>query len=277
MRGVMAGGAHKVDWNRLWQESRNQRSCKAKGRKDWDRKAPGFARRNRGSAYIEQLLQLIDPAQEDTVLDVGSGPGTLAIPLAGRVKKVTALDFSGQMLGELERAAFAEGLRNITTVQAAWEDDWHALELEPHDIAVASRSMSVDDLAAALAKINAWARKKVIISDRVGSGPFDPDVFAAVGRPFEPGPDYIFTVNILHQMGIYAEVEMIRAEYSAVYSTREEAVESCLWMLDGLQPSEREGFERFLNERLQHLPGGEWRLERRHVPKWAVISWDKQD
>jgi SAM-dependent methyltransferase len=264
-----------IDWSLIWREGRKRRSCKSKGCKEWNRKAASFARRNRSSAYIDKLLPFIDMRDGETVLDVGCGPGTLALPLARIAKSVTALDFSAEMLAELRSAAAEEGLENIATVLAAWEDDWQPLGVEVHDIAVASRSLAVDDLAAALVKLNEWARRKVIITDRVGAGPFDPDVFAAVGRPFEVGPDYIITVNLLYQMGINAKVDFIPAEFTEFFATRAEAADSCLWMLDELRPGEQADFERFLDERLVAQPDGSWRLERNYAPRWAVVSWDK--
>jgi len=269
------GTINDIDWDRIWLDSRLKRSCKCKGRKDWDRKAPSFAKRNIGSAYIDRLLQAVDPVAGDTVLDVGSGPGTLALPLAAMVRQVTAIDYSTGMLDELKAAASRQGIDNIATVNASWEDDWQKLGIEPHDITVASRSMAVDDLGAALTKLDGWARKKVVITDRVGAGPFDPDIFAAIGRDFDPGPDYIITVNMLYRMGINAKVDYIPAEYSDSYATREEAVDSCLWMLDEMNPGERKRFEDYMDVRLVSLDDGTWRLPRRHDPKWAVISWEK--
>lgn len=271
----MAGVAE-IDWNRIWRESRQRRTCKAKGSHDWDRKAASFARRNRQSAYIDRLLTIINPEPGATVLDVGCGPGTLAIPLAGRVRQVTALDFSARMLEELAAGAAAAGVGNITTVRGAWEDDWPALGLVPHDIAVASRSLAVDDLETALRKLDAFARRRVYLTDRVGAGPFDPEVFAAVGRPFEPGPDYIITVNLLYRLGIHARVDFIPAEYSATYASREEAVDSLAWMLEELQPGEAEKFEAYLAARLRRNAAGDWLVARRHRPLWAVIWWEKE-
>jgi SAM-dependent methyltransferase len=269
------GTLNDIDWDRIWRDSRLKRSCRSKGRKDWDRKAPSFAKRNMGSSYIERLLRAIDPAAGDTVLDVGSGPGTLALPLAGMVRQVTAIDFSTGMLEELRASAGRQGIDNIVTVHASWEDDWQELGIEPHDIAVASRSLSVDDLGAALAKLAGWALKKVVITDRVGSGPFDPEIFAAVGRDLDPGPDYIITVNMLYRMGINATVDYIPAEYSDTYATREEALESSLWMLEDLSSAERQRFDAYMSERLVEQDDGSWRLLRDHHPQWAVISWKK--
>lgn len=265
-----------IDWNSLWQESRKQRTCKAKGSTDWDKKAPSFARRNRRASYVDRFVELIGPEAADTILDVGCGPGTLALPLAKQARQVTALDYSAGMLAELQREATAANIGNIKTMQLAWEDDWQGAGVVPHDIVVASRSLSVDDLAAALRKLNDFSLKKVYISDRVGTGPFDPEVFMAIGRPFDPGPDFIYTFNILHQMGIHARVDYIDAEYQGVYETREEAVDSCLWMLEDLTPEEEEKFNRFIGEKIQRLPDGRWQYKRRRIPKWAIIWWEKE-
>jgi ubiquinone/menaquinone biosynthesis C-methylase UbiE len=269
------GGYEEIDWNRIWRESRLRRSSKNKGCADWDRKAASFARRNRESSYGDRLIAIIAPDPSATVLDVGCGPGTLAVPLARRVSRVTALDFSAGMLAELEKRAAAEGVANIETVRAAWEDDWESLGVVPHDIAVASRSLSVDDLERALLKLDRFGRKAVYLTDRVGAGPFDPEVFAAVGREFSPGPDYIITYNLLYRLGIRARVDFIPAEYSDRYASREEAVESLAWMLEGLRPGEEEPFETFLEARLRRDPDGSWRVERRVQPLWAVLWWVK--
>jgi SAM-dependent methyltransferase len=228
-----------------------------------------------GSSYIERLIRAIEPVPEDTVLDVGSGPGTLAVPLGAMVKQVTAIDYSSVMLEELHAAAGSQGIDNIVSVNASWEDDWRQLGVEPHDIAVASRSLAVDDLGAALVKLDRWALKKVVITDRVGAGPFDPEIFAAIGRDFDPGPDYIITVNMLYRMGINARVDFIPAEYSETYASREEAVDSCRWMVDDMNSGERQRFEDHMDERLVRQDDGTWRLSRSHDPKWAVISWEK--
>ena len=51
-------------------------------------------------------------------------------------------------------------------------------------------SWSVLDLGSALRRLNAFAIHKVVVTDRVGHGPFDPDAYAAVGHPLRLGPDY---------------------------------------------------------------------------------------
>jgi SAM-dependent methyltransferase len=264
-----------IDWNALWQEARRAKSWKKKQRTDWDQRAAGFAARNIDSPYVAQILSKIPLDRTWSVLDVGCGPGTLSLPLAHEVRRVTAIDFSSAMLEELTRRASEAGCQNITAIQAAWEDDWEALRIAPHDVAIASRSLSVDDLEGALTKLDCWATKAVCITDRVGAGPFDPDLFATIGRPFSPGPDYIYTVNLLYTMGIHARVDFITLESARRYATPAEAIQSHAWMVDDLTPEESERLTEYVENRLRRTADGAWELRRRVAPQWALIWWRK--
>lgn len=263
-----------IDWNRIWRESRADKSWKKKKRGDWDRRAASFAERNLDSPFVAQVLAHIHTEPDWTVLDVGCGPGTLAIPLASQVRQVTALDYSAAMLHELDKQAQTAGLDNITTIQASWADDWQALGLARHEVAIASRSLSVEDLQGALSRLNAWASKAVYVVDRVGSGPFDPDLFVALGRNFEPGPDYIFTLNILYSLGIQAKVDFISLDNSRTYGSREEALKSCRWMVDDLTVLEEERLVAYVDARLSRRADGAWQLSRATPSRWALIWWN---
>ncbi len=262
-----------IDWDTMWRESRAHKSWKKKKSSDWDRRAASFAERNLDSPFAAQFMSHLQTEPDWTVLDVGSGPGTLAIPLAGQVRRVTALDYSAAMLLELDKRARAAGRDNITTVQASWTDDWQAMGIARHEVAIASRSLSVDDLKGALRKLNAWASRAVYIVDRIGAGPFDPDLFAAIGRNFEPGPDYIFTLNILYTLGIHAQVDFISLDSRRTYGSREEALQSYRWMVDDLTALEEERLAAYVDARLSRNADGSWQLARQTPPRWALIRW----
>lgn len=264
-----------IDWNQLWQEARQQKSWKKKKKTDWDKRAATFAKRNIDSGYAEQFIQLMQLDPQWRILDIGSGPGTLALPLSSRVRAVTAVDFSPAMLAELDRRIVEAGIKNIRTVQACWTDDWQQQSIDRHEVAISSRSMSVYDLQGALEKLNSWATHKVFIADRVGSGPFDPDLFSALGRDFDPGPDYIYTVNLLYHMGIHPKIDYILLDRHKTFSCRSDALESCRWMFDDLTPSDEKRLAAYVDERLEHKGNGNWLLTRGTPVKWAFISWDK--
>jgi len=264
-----------LDWNQLWQEARWKKSWKKKKNTDWDKRAATFAKRNIDSDYADRFIQLMNPEPHWRVLDIGSGPGTLALPLAARVQSVTAVDFSPAMLTELNNRATKNKINNIRTVQACWTDDWQQQSIEPHEAAISSRSMSVTDLKGALLKLNSWATRKVFIADRVGSGPFDPELFAALGRPFEPGPDYIFTVNLLYQMGIHPTIDYIILDQTKTFACREDALENCRWMFNDLNHNDEKNLAAYVDERLEKSSSGSWTLTRTPV-KWAFIAWDRR-
>ena len=66
----------------------------------WDNKAQKMAQHliEKRSHYTETLLSAINAQPDETVLDIGCGPGTLALPLAQQCKQVYALDYSKGML-----------------------------------------------------------------------------------------------------------------------------------------------------------------------------------
>jgi SAM-dependent methyltransferase len=262
-----------IDWNLLWQKARESATRKSKTSADWDRKADSFAGRNTRGVYNNLFISLLKPDRSWSVLDVGCGPGTLAIPLAAMVKRVTALDFSSRMLEILEQRSAEKELTNISAHRLSWTDDWRQHGITMHDAVIASRSLAVEDLRQALEKLTSFAARTVVVSDRVGSGPFDPDAFAAVGRQLRPGPDYIYTVNLLYRMGIQASVDFITLEDQHRYSSLEEAVDNYSWMFSDLTDREKKQLEDYVRSISFPLAGGIVTLRPRHIPAWAVIRW----
>ena len=261
------------DWNELWKQSRSEKSFQPKTVDDWDKKAPSFARRNSSSLYIEKFIELLDPDPSWSILDIASGPGTLAIPLAKKVKSVSALDFSPVMLQILEQRIKEEGITNITTHQLSWTDDWHKHGIETHDTVIASRALGVDDLRSALEKLNTFAARQVIVTDKVGHGPFDPDAFAAVGRELRSGPDYIYTLNLLYQMGINATVDFIELERYLPCKSFEEATDLYFWMFKDLDRDEKKRLKKYVQSITTSTENGTYSVLRKNIPTWAFIRW----
>lgn len=267
-----------IDWNERWQAAHRRRRSDRNDREFWNKRAPSFASHARESGYVRDFLGLVRLSPDHTVLDVGCGAGTLAIPLSGRVRSITALDFSANMLQLLEQRCRENGITNVTRRLVGWEDDWDAAGIDVHDVAIASRSLVVNDLASAIAKLSARARQRVIITSLVGDGPFDRRIFTAIGRELDRGPDYIYVYNLLHQMGIRADVTFVgnNGEEPKSYPGLDEAVDGLHWMLGELSGDEEEALRRYLRSHLVPGPGG-YVLDYRHPIQWAVISWNKKE
>ncbi len=264
-----------IDWAALRADAMNRKGWKSKGPEEWDGKADSFSKRNQDSPYSSLFLSHLPLDSSLTVLDIGSGPGTLAIPISTRVKSVSAIDFSRGMLETLDKIAADLQIHNISTIQCAWEDDWTAKGIKPHDIAIASRSMGVRDLTAALHKINSYAKKFVFISDRIGDTPFEKNAFNALGRSFEPGPDYIYTLNTLYTLGIYPNVTVLKLDRKTVYTSMAEAVDSYSWMFRDITPKETLLLEKYISSRIVSAADGKIVVERDNPPCWALIWWGK--
>jgi SAM-dependent methyltransferase len=265
-----------LDWHTLWQNARAKKSWTQKGPADWDKKAASFAKRNRDSAFVNLVLSRIPYDKNTSVLDAGSGPGTLSLPLAPLVKSVCALDYSKGMLSTLDTLAAQQQSSNIKTVLASWEDDWDALHIGQHDICIASRSLSVANLKAALAKLNNHARRAVFVVDRINPTPFDQGAFVALNRPFRSGPDYIYTINTLYSMGIHPCVEIISLEKTVSYSSMESALDAYTWMFKDLNAEEEQLLARYIEKNSHTNSEGELLVTRSSPARWALIWWNKE-
>lgn len=264
-----------IDWVALRANDFKKKTWRNKGQKEWDAKAKSFAARNKSSLYIDLFLALLPLESDMSVLDVGSGSGTLAIPIAGKVASVTAIDFSKGMLQVLDDFAFETNISNIKTVHCAWEDDWQAKGLQPHDIAIASRALGVEDLETALKKIDTYATKYVFLTDRIGSTPFDEAAFTAIGRAFIGGPDYIYTINMLYTLGIYANISVLTLEREITFRSMEEAIKSYSWMFNDITEDETTALENYLQQLIIKEENNQLTLSRRVPPRWAAIWWQK--
>jgi SAM-dependent methyltransferase len=97
-----------------------------------ERTVAWYERANAASDYAPRVLAAIEPLVTEcrTALDVGAGFGALAMPLAHRMARVTALEPSPPMAAALRRAALREGVGNLVVIEAAWG----AAAVEPHDL-----------------------------------------------------------------------------------------------------------------------------------------------
>lgn len=263
-----------IDWNQVWKEKKAMRSSPFRGRSSWNKRAPSFGENSAKSNYAEAFIQIINPKRSWRIFDMACGTGTLAVPLAKRVKNITAADFSDTMLEALRTRCEKSSISNIRIMNVSWEDDWTKAGIGVHDIVIASRSLVVDDLRGAILKLDNFARRRVYISTIVGDGPHDRRVFDAIGRELDAGPDYIYTYNLLYQMGISANVYFIVETNRKSYKTPHDAFRSLQWMVGGMNANEEARLENYLDKHLVYGMG-RWMLNYETTVKWAVIWWEK--
>lgn len=258
-----------AEWRESWRRRPRRRSAE-----DWSRRAASAKWRSSDSDYPDQVLAVLAPEPDWTVLDVGCGTGTLAVPLARRVRAVTAIDFADGMLAGLRERCAREGLANVVSRRAGWEDDWDALGIGAHDLAVASRSLVVEDLGAGLRRLDRAARKLACVVAPVGDGPHDRRVFEAVGRAFVPRADYRVVHGRLGELGIRADVDVITRHDRSRHASPAEAAEALSWMLTDPSTAEMDALRRWLRSALVETADG-WVLAQPREVRWAVIVWRK--
>ncbi len=227
---------HQIDyldaWNAYLHHRDTARLDAATGRAFWEQHAADYDRSTgaRGS-YTQTLNALLDLVRpHDMVLDVGAGTGRFALPLAQVVRCVTALDHAPAMLNVLRAKMQADGIQNVTEVEAEWE----SAEVGPHDVVLAAWSLYRHvDLAGALYRLAAATRRTLVI---VAADDFSPphrqfvnEIWGCDGEPDVPA--CLLIHGALWQLGI-------RADLRVVYETRRYPGESLLTLATQLAPAD---------------------------------------
>ena len=280
-----------INWNELWKAMRAGHYRRRAHEKEedhgsrWDKRAKEFNKsmmqhRERAEKQIANL----DLKPEYTVLDVGAGTGRLAIPIAKRVKTVTAIDQSKGMLACLQENMEKEGITNITCVNKRWEDVEVGVDIEPHDVVMACHSLGMLDIQEAVAKMDAASRKYVYILSSagrgMGNGEKEGELWKAIygergHRARGGGSDYMFFCNLLHDMKIYANVDIRDAESEQHYESLDDAVTKWKEMRD--IPPEKEGILREYLSTILVEDDGTGTLCFKRKSKSATIWWQKTE
>lgn len=214
---------------------------------------------NSRSEYDDRVRLTIDGLdvnRESRVLDIGAGPGVLAVPLAHRVKEVCAVEPGAGMVAVLQERAAREGIHNITCVQKRWEDIDPAGDLAgPYDVVIASLSLTMEDIRAALQKMDAVCRGSVCLY-WFADMPFWERMYADLweplhGKPYYSGPKSDCLFNVLYQMGIYANVEMMPLSKEYRFGTREEMAAFFAGRFGVTTPEQKEVLYRYLSPRIR--------------------------
>jgi len=155
-----------LDWARHWRDLVEHRriTIEALAKQGpqtgfWDGRAQRYANRLQAAdpktdALTRGLVDLVKP--NDTVLDVGSGPGRYALPLANIGRQVTAVEPSAAMREQLELVLSKREAPNITVVPTTWED----ARIEPHDVVVCANVLyPIAHAVPFIRKLDAHARR----------------------------------------------------------------------------------------------------------------------
>ena len=256
-----------VDWTAFWAERLD-----GKVNKNWDDAAPGFFKRTRKEDYQIALFDKLILDENDTVLDVGCGEGSVTIPLARQVKKVIGIDSSPKMLEYLEKRAEDNDVDNIETILKPIEEITYD-EIGDVDVIVCSRSLNgIIPIDKVLFELNKIAKKYVFITI---FGPenkkIEKDFDRELGIKTEDFPDYNYFFNILFNMGIYANVERFDLNNYREYSSIEEAMDNGKFRLDLYSDEEKELLRKYLERMLTYENGKYYNVKDK--ADWIMVWW----
>ncbi len=211
---IMIDPMKDIDWNLVWQSQVKENRKSSPGRdcaRIWESRESALrfwdmCRKER--SRIDQTVWETEITPDSRVLDIGAGPGTLAIPFAQKAAHVTAVEPAEGMCSVMKEKMAEFGVSNIEIVQKRWEDVDVAEDLSaPYDVVIASFSLGMQDIRAAVLKMVAASSRYVYLYHFAGPSSWDiqwqtlwPRLH---GRPYRPGPKSDVLYNVLYQMGIY--------------------------------------------------------------------------
>lgn len=193
----------------------------------WDRRARGFHQATKDSIASDPLFQRVqrEVTTKTTVLDVGAGTGRFALGLAPQVQRVIAVEPNSTMLSFLQRDAAQQDIHNIECVNMMWEEAPADLRA---DVVICSHVLyPIWDVEAFVAKLYAATLHACYIYMRA----VHLDTLTAhLWRHFHGderclSPAYIHALDVLYDMGLYADVEIVHMPPSLRFHSIEQATE----------------------------------------------------
>ncbi len=227
------------------------------------------------SEFPDRALSIILPLTKDckTFLDVGSGCGTLSLPLAENGKKVTALDPSHAMIEILKEEIQIRKIKGIECI----ETEWGKKKIKPHDAVICANVPPLLKGAEDFIKDAERLAKKAVFliegadpnADRFYYKELYPLLF---NKEFLPRNDYLSTYNTLHRLGIYANVEIIEYNFDQPFTDINEAVEFWKEYIPLVTEEFDSKLKGFLEKKLVETKDG---LMAKFSKKSALMWWRK--
>ncbi|MCV6608632.1 MAG: methyltransferase domain-containing protein [Campylobacterales bacterium] len=259
-----------IDFSDLYNQQKKISTFESKTKEDWDNKAPYFQEKIYNSAYNDSFIKKINLSDCKTMIDFGCGVGNLSIRLAKKLKSVTSIDYSKEMLNYLEKNAKEEKTTNVKTLNLSWEDDWS--EVPKSDLFIASRSFTSQDLKTTIEKISSVANKRVYLSTNASSSYVSDEIANLLEKDIIGKPNFVYIINALFQMGYFPKIDYIDGfSKRNRYNTPKEFIDSIVWSVGQISDVDKKNLTDYFYTLKEEINGQRYYEEK---TKWALISWE---
>lgn len=227
----------------------------------WDSRASSFDKgASRKKAEIANLMDRFQENQilslEKKALDIGTGTGAYAIPMAKISKSVTTIDIAQKMLDVVEEKSKKEGITNIQRMKVNWAE----IDLESYkwdkkfDLVFASMSPAIHDYETLIKMssaskgycyLSAWVKRDFKIEDGLYNL-----VNNSEGKKGVSEDKIYYAFNVLWNLGYYPQVWFENRSRQTTY-TIEEAYESYtkkIAIKNKLSDNDKKNILRYLEE-----------------------------
>ena len=219
---------------------------------------------------LDRLTSLVQPHQ--TLIDVGSGPGRLALPLALRCRHLTAVEPSPAMAQAFLEEAQTHNIQNVNLVESTWED----AQTQPADLVLCSHVLyTARRIDRFIEKLTAHALERVLVvlfwdPPQHRSYPLWPDVHGETRLPLPAAPQLL---ELLDEMGISPHVENLPTPDFHGFQTADEVWQQTRGMLFLTEGSEKDRHLRSTIENHLEERGGELFLKNSKPMRPLLITW----
>lgn len=274
------------DWNLEWNRVFKTRK-KPGDAAYWDARARTFDSYTDPSDYRKAFISHADVRPGESVFDMGCGTGSICMEYARNGHEVLGADFSAGMLAEARRRTEKYRVQGVRFEHMSWEDDWEEHRLLPgsFDVAIASRSIATADMAGALAKLSAVARRRCVITLSANGNPrIDTRALDACKIARCEVRDYQYALNILINAGYMPSLSYLTSTRTDSFESLDDAASKYRASLGNLTEEQAALLAQWLrNELVANEQAGKpdghggtqkkLRLAHPRQFRWALISW----
>ena len=231
--------------------------------------------KNGGMKRVTDQLAALGIPPGSSVLDIGAGPGTLAVPLAGAGCRVTVVEPSKPMVRAMEEyRQYLHVDAEIGVIPAVLED-LDEKSLGRYEYVISSFALSVPDLKDALKKMHEAASKEVHIFWFMNETAWDvtyTSLWQSLhGEKYWAKPKADVIWNCLFQMGIYADIAVYPMKDERGYPDLETAVSEYADRMEARDERQKGIIREYLDSVLVHRENGDLVFPDEGL--YAHISW----